>query len=522
MFEAPASESQSCSQYSTSSQSPSPSTSPLPISLQIVVRGVVLESASGTLDVSDANPPLALELQLGRCPAAAAETDVFEVACSATLQLDVAAAVFFAEALPGAADAPPACPSSSAGAIPLPQSVTVGLYGGAAGGAGTLTCEVSSGGRGLARASVPINATPALWPLWSDAILVSTTGLMRSAVLGQTVNATPALLAAACPAGRGPCGGAGVASALALPRVVLDAARATWGSSPLPMSNDTSSSPAFALTLVGPALLVLRASQRAFLNATVAAVGPTPARVMASSDDGQWLLLETPTEEVVCAGLDPSTDCGYFGLALANPAPGGPSPGFCPPITCPPFCPGELDAGVVPLVVNSSAGGLQAVPATVPAAPVAAAPEPLALPALSSLGIYYARACSATGLWTDPSTGACTNASDPLSYACAYGSGDACVTCPSNVLCPGGTRECWVVEAGERVHPFPICPSSPPSSTRCVAAVRRVGCVRAGRAGGSRLVSAAAGALPRLECVGQHISGGWLGVSWLGWRGTIE
>ena len=307
---------------------------------------------------------------------------------------------------------------------------------------------MSSGGSSLARASLSVSATPALWPIWSDAILVSTTGLMRSAVLGQTVNATPALLAASCPAGGGPCGGAGVASALARPRVVLDAVRATWGSCSLPSSNDTSSlSPAFALTLVGPALLVLRAPQRAFLNATAATVGLTPARVLAASDDGQWLLLETPTEEVVCAGLDPRTDCGYFGLALANPAPGGSSRGFCPPITCPPFCPGELDAGVIPLVVNSSAGGLQAVPATVPAAPVAAAPEPLDLPALSSLGIYYARACSATGLWTDPGTGACTNASDPLSYACAYGSGDACVTCPDNVICPGGTRECWGVGA---------------------------------------------------------------------------
>jgi hypothetical protein len=45
-----------------------------------------------------------------------------------------------------------------------------------------------------------------------------------------------------------------------------------------------------------------------------------------------------------------------------------------------------------------------------------------------------------TGLYTDPQFGACTNASDPTSLQCAYGSGDACRPCPAGALCPGGYR----------------------------------------------------------------------------------
>jgi hypothetical protein len=55
-------------------------------------------------------------------------------------------------------------------------------------------------------------------------------------------------------------------------------------------------------------------------------------------------------------------------------------------------------------------------------------------------GIYYTLLCAQTGLYTDPTTGACSNASDPASYACAYGAGAACVDCPSGALCPGGFR----------------------------------------------------------------------------------
>ena len=323
----------------------------------------------------------------------------------------------------------------------LPQPLVLGLRWGstsaasASAGPGSLTCEVAAGGVGVARASIALLASPALWPLWTDAVIVSTTGLTRSAVLGRTANATGAVLAAACrpgpdSAGRPSCSGS-VAVALTDPRAVLAAVRATWASSPLPSSNATL--PPFTLTLVGQALVVLRAPQRAFGNGTAAAVGAAPAPALASSSDGEWILLSTPSQADICGSGSGSSsgsgECGYRTLALSN-AP-------APPVACPPFCPGSLPPAAFPLVVNSS-GTLEAVPAE--ADPSSGAPLPVALPALSSLGIYYARACAATGLWTDPSTGACANGSDPASLLCAYGSGDGCVTCPGNALCPGGAR----------------------------------------------------------------------------------
>jgi hypothetical protein len=44
------------------------------------------------------------------------------------------------------------------------------------------------------------------------------------------------------------------------------------------------------------------------------------------------------------------------------------------------------------------------------------------------------------GVFTDPTTGACLNSSDPASLSCAYGAGDACRPCPIGGLCPGGFR----------------------------------------------------------------------------------
>jgi len=61
-------------------------------------------------------------------------------------------------------------------------------------------------------------------------------------------------------------------------------------------------------------------------------------------------------------------------------------------------------------------------------------------PGTTSEGVYVAVACARTGLWTDPTGGACTNSSDSASFLCAYGGGDACVTCPTGALCPGGSR----------------------------------------------------------------------------------
>lgn len=153
----------------------------------------------------------------------------------------------------------------------------------------------------------------------------------------------------------------------------------------------------------------------------------------AVADDGVWAVVDMPSGAAVCGSED--ADCGYVSLTLTSAPVGG---ALGATLVCPPFCPGAVHAGVVPIA--SSHGGFAL--GTDPSAPHGSLP--VQLPSTdygyTSEGVYCAVACAKTGLFTDPSTGACTNASDPASFACAYGSGGGCITCPSGALCPGGTR----------------------------------------------------------------------------------
>lgn len=486
------------SQLSTSPLAPSQSTSPRPISLAILLGNKALGSDSLPLQVSDAFPLHSLALELGSCPSSTVAAGVILLSCSAT-GLN---STLYADVVQSGPVLSPCSPSSN-DPVTLPQTVSLGLYAmGGIPGQGLLTCEVSLGGASLARASVPVASSPALWPVWSDAIVVSAVGLMHSIVLGETVNVTSALVAAKYP-------DSGVsadvlASALASPRAVLDVARAVWGAHPLPPSSLD-----FSLTLVGQTFVVLRSLRRAFVAKTAATVGLVSATVLNTSGDGEWILLRMPSGADICDGVPANEDCGYFPLSLFNPTE-GPSPAaYYPPITCPPFCPGALAAGVAPFVVSDPATGLHAVPATLPtgAALGIARPVPLDLPLLSSLGVYYARNCSAAGLWTDPATGACSNASDPRSFACAYGSGDACADCPAIALCPGGSREYPLGVGEEKKHgngqSFPV---SCDHSRRCLASPWGMGSLREGRACVGRLVPSSPGPLFGLECIRRYLT----------------
>ena len=95
---------------------------------------------------------------------------------------------------------------------------------------------------------------------------------------------------------------------------------------------------------------------------------------------------------------------------------------------------------------------------------------PVKAPQSSSLGLYFALACSASGLYADPGSGACVNASDPASFLCAFGSGDNCRICPIGCLCPGGAR-CWsrpgYYSAAENSPSVVACPP-PQSRSRCL------------------------------------------------------
>jgi hypothetical protein len=406
-------------------------------------------------------------------------------------------------------------PSSSAPAL-LPLAISVGATYSSPRASGSLTCQLfdASGGNdgtSLGFTSAPVRVTPSLWPVWEDAILVASSGLMRSARLGRIANVTAALEVAAAACGGVVVNASASASAAGaqqqlvdegcgaplvnvtwLPGAILAAAQATWGPIELPPNNSSSAATAtggFALTLTGASLIVLRAPRFAFsrdpggVNASLSGV---PCPVLAVSADGRWLLLQTPEPAALCGSA--TVDCGYSTLRVSTASSlgaaaqqrrrlqqqggGGLAAYNGASLTCPPFCPGSISPpATVPAVLTpgSDAVRVALVPDAAAASAGGLALQPVLSPVSSSLGLYYSLACAQTGLYTDPSTGACTNASDPASYSCAFGAGAACSFCNPGALCPGGFR-LWP-RAGywaESESALAVIPCSPPFATvRC-------------------------------------------------------
>ena len=146
------------------------------------------------------------------------------------------------------------------------------------------------------------------------------------------------------------------------------------------------------------------------------------------------MALRAPFGLALC-GSD-KADCGYVNFQVSNDASMKDAITWVgASLSCPPFCPGALSNGTVP--IPSGQGfvlGYQPSLATLPTLLQSTS-------AVSSEGFYFAAACSQTGLFPDPVTTDCGNASDPLSYQCAHGSGDACSVCNIHAVCPGGFRK---------------------------------------------------------------------------------
>jgi hypothetical protein len=219
---------------------------------------------------------------------------------------------------------------------------------------------------------------------------------------------------------------------------VLAASIAVWGGTSLP----TSPTP-FSLTVVRSTVLVLRASRPAFAPGVSVSIGNVTLSGTAASSDGFWLVTRTPALSQIC---DTSGSCADSKLVLTNPETPSevPSEGMRrgATISCPPFCPGLLPELAIPVAI-SVADSLAFVPGSVLTTASGGritAPVDTQAYAEATTGIVYVQSCSASGLYTDPTTGACTNASDPRSSRCAFGSGDACQGCPAGALCPGGSR----------------------------------------------------------------------------------
>lgn len=266
-----------------------------------------------------------------------------------------------------------------------------------------------------------------------------------------------------------------LSAALIDANAVMAAIQADWSASPAAPPSGT---PPFTLTLTSSAPLVLRSRQRAFSPSAGVTVGGIASSDTAVSADGRWLAFIPPATTTLCES-DSMTDCSYATIVVANPA-ANDTRGAA--LACPPFCSGTVTqrAGVIPLAAAPSSAF---VPATLQPSGLA---EPLTVDDYAAenadgdvdggttlrypAGLYFAQACSATGVYTDPASGACTNTSSPLFSLCAFGGGDACEPCPSGAMCPGGFR-CWslpgywvAAEASPAVLPC----AAPDARSRCV------------------------------------------------------
>ena len=488
---------QSASPTTTPSQTQSatPSVSRQPFALLLVGKSVPVtrrsfNESAAAVAITDAAAPALVLAWLSRCPgvgvsmrcAAFAGASSSSLLPQAALQEGAAILPFVQAAPRGGSDAG-ACDPASDAPVLLPPVAAVGAVYGTGGGTAALSCQVyrADAGDSLGFATTPLTVTPTLWPVWEDAILVAPSGIMRSARLSITLNATAALRAAGADAAAS-CGdpllasGPGCISRLdnstlsvaVTPAAVISVAEALWGAVPLP-SNDGGGS--LTLTLTASSLILLRSPRYAFRNGTNATLGGAPCPVLAVSPDGLWALLQTPSPAQLC-GSD-AVDCGYSTLRVrAPPSPPGAGAFSGGALACPPVCPGSISPPTsLPAVFDV---GADAVLAALGRDPSTGGAALTALPSASqggggSRGIFYSLACAQTGLFTDPSTGACTNASDPASYACAYGSGAGCKACPVGSLCPGGFRlwprpGYWV--ASEAAATAIACPA-PDAATRC-------------------------------------------------------
>jgi hypothetical protein len=228
-----------------------------------------------------------------------------------------------------------------------------------------------------------------IWPIWDDAVVVLPSGLMRSTRLGHVINGSAALQSVV----------SGNPMFLDNLTAVLNATRATWES--VSVVNPTlvdaaAASRQFSLTLTGSTVVVLRASIRAFVPGMTVRLGLGMCIVGAVSSDGLWAVIVTPSAAASCvASTQGSSDCGYITLIL-NTSSATKTSMAGVALHCPPFCAGVVSVPrVVPMYDSSGGHVLGSFP------PVGSGLPPQQLLGQSSvetsLGIYYAAACSASG-----------------------------------------------------------------------------------------------------------------------------
>jgi hypothetical protein len=435
--------------HSTGTASATASLAALRVQLASVSAG------AGPLQLSDSLPPLAFSLSFSPCDATFVGG---ALVCAATAQNGGAGVAVLLSS--------PASLKRCSGA----DSVAVAVQFGSEAGWSSVACSAMVDGESYASNPVRVPVQRTLWPLFQDLLVVLEDGRLKSA-WAPPVNGTAVMLAA----------GFNGSAASDLEKQVLHLVEAIDYSATLQTGT------ALDVLLSGGSTLVLVADRTfwadraaapgyaGFTNESAVWIGDVPCSVEWVSDDGSLLAFAAPSLDAVCpdAATSSTGDCGYAALRIQN---GDLSEvdALGAGISCPPFCPG-LFPGSVPFESDSS---------LVPAAPQAnELPLPVAQSALqfASAGLYYTASCVASG-FTDPTSGACTNVSDPAFSKCAFGVGDGCKPCPAGAMCPGGNRA-WPLPgyytASEDSGTVTACTA--PATTRCTGWNSSMGSAACGR-----------------------------------------
>lgn len=379
--------------------------------------------AASTLKVSDSLVAAPLTIALSRCPTDSGGILAVNLVCSVSpagprAQPDTAVVVpdtlLLYQSFPVALVSTIPCDPSSEAPVVLGVTNGVGAYFGTSSGEGALVCRVTSTetvGQVLAVATQPVVTEKSLWPLWDDAIIVTSFGFMRSPRLGLSINSTHDLLRISR--------SGDVLDAVHNLTAVLATAQLLWARVALPRPPSSISNNnvglGFSVTLTGSTVVVLRASQEAFRVGTTATLGMGLCSRTEVSTDGRWIAFATPSANSTCAASTlasgSTSDCGYVTLQVnTTDASEGSADGTLPSsrplgiaLPCPPFCPGALS-----LDIDSNSGA--AVPHPLPEGkfgfarnpPIAGSgTPPLVLTnyisSTTSAGIYYALACEQAG-----------------------------------------------------------------------------------------------------------------------------
>jgi len=380
----------------------------------------------------------------------------------------------------------------------------IGVQTGAATPTGATAADFTYPGTTPLAAEIVI--VPTVWPLFTDVVVESALGTLRSVWGSEIVRLPPP----GVDVGMRRMQAASNHSMPALWRLTPEAAQSLLRVATRPPPVDS----LFVLPMSGATNITLvaggsfRGAHARFLPGTTVLVAGVPSLVRWISPDGRWLRLTTPPLAAVCPDSATSVNArcptaritvvppptwnatvraalvGALGDTAAAEADAAVMAGTAvpsAPLSCPPFCPGRggsalivvsfaprtpvPDEGMARWVADTGITRMAAVEeGFVQIAPAGRVASGTA----AGTGIAYTTVC--VGDYVDPTSGVCGNASHPMRRMCAAGSGDTCRPCPEGTVCITPTAVLplpgWYTTTTDgSVDPVP-CPT--PATERCV------------------------------------------------------